>query len=59
MLKGTNELHYIGLETLMSMMGPYILIVAGLPPAGAGIDVLLLVGWQEGHVTRISKGETE
>ena len=41
----------------MSMMGSYIIIAAGLPPERTGIDVLLLVDWQTGHVTTVSKHE--
>ena len=51
----TEETHYIGLKTHMSMMGPYIIVAAGLPPEGTGIDVLFLVDWQKGHVTTVSK----
>jgi hypothetical protein len=51
----TKETHYIGLKTHMSMMGPYIIVAAGLPPEGTGIDVLFLVDWQKGHVTTVSK----
>ena len=38
----------------MSMMGPYIVIAVGLPPEATGIDILLLVDWQKGHVTTVS-----
>jgi hypothetical protein len=41
----------------MSMMGPYIVIAVGLPPAVTGIDILLLVDWQNGHVTKVSRRE--
>jgi hypothetical protein len=36
-------------------MGPYVIVAAGLPPEGTGIDVLFLVDWQKGHVTTVSK----
>jgi hypothetical protein len=39
----------------MSMMGSYIVVAAGLPPEGTGIDVLLLVDWKKGHVTTVSR----
>ncbi len=51
----TEETHYIGLETYMSMMGPYLVVAVGLPPEGTGKDTLLLVDWQKGHVTTVSK----
>lgn len=43
----------------MSMIGPYIVIAAGLPPGVTGVDVLLLVEWQKGpgHVTEVSPGQ--
>ena len=50
----TKETHYIGLKAHMSMMGPYIVIAVGLPPEATGIDILLLVDWQKGHVTTVS-----
>ena len=53
----TKETHYIGHRVYMSMMGSYIIIAAGLPPERTGIDVLLLVDWQTGHVTTVSKHE--
>ncbi len=37
------------------MMGSYIIVAAGLPPESTGIDILLLVDWQKGHVTTVSK----
>ena len=52
----TKETHYIGLKAHMLMMGPYIVIAVGLPPEATGIDILLLVDWQKGHVTTVSKG---
>ena len=41
------------------MIGPYIVIAAGLPPGVTGVDVLLLVEWQKGpgHVTEVSPGQ--
>jgi hypothetical protein len=39
----------------MSMMGSYIIVAVGLPPECTGIDVLLLVDWQKGHVTIVSR----
>jgi hypothetical protein len=51
----TEETHYIGLRTHMSMMGPYIIVAVGLSPEGTGKDVLFLVDWQKGHVTTVSK----
>ncbi|KAI9453680.1 hypothetical protein F5148DRAFT_459379 [Russula earlei] len=50
----TRETHYIGLRTYMSMMGPYILIAAGLPPEGTGADILLLADWQKGNIVTLS-----
>jgi len=49
----TRETNYIGLRTSVSMMGPYVVIAAGLPPEIAGIDVLLLVDWQKGNITTL------
>ncbi|KAH9961904.1 hypothetical protein BC827DRAFT_245214 [Russula dissimulans] len=49
----TRATDYIGLRTCMSMMGPYLVVAAGLPPEGAGIDVLLLVDWQKGNITTL------
>ena len=37
----------------MSMMGRYIVIAVGLPPEAAGIDILLLVDWKNGHITTV------
>ena len=37
------------------MMGSYIVIAAGLPPERTGTDVLFLVDWQMGLVTKVSK----
>ena len=37
------------------MMGPYIIVAAGLPPESSGIDVLFLVDWQKGHITTVSR----
>ncbi|KAI0272224.1 hypothetical protein BGY98DRAFT_1099844 [Russula aff. rugulosa BPL654] len=54
----TKETHYIGLKTHMSMMGPYIIVAAGLPPEGTGIDVLFLVDWRKGHVTTLYSTQT-
>lgn len=51
----TKETDYIGLKAHMSMMGSYIIIAVGLPPEATGIDILLLVDWQKGHVTTVSK----
>jgi hypothetical protein len=39
------------------MMGPYIVLAVGLPPAVTGIDVLLLVDWQKGGVIEVSHGQ--
>jgi len=39
----------------MSMMGPYVVVAAGLPPEVSGKDVLLLVDWQKGNITTVSK----
>jgi hypothetical protein len=41
----------------MSIMGPYIVLAVGFPPAVTGIDILLLVDWQEGHVIEVSQGQ--
>ena len=51
----TKEAYFIGLRAHMSMMGSYIIVAVGLPPEGTGIDVLLLVDWQKGHVTIVSR----
>lgn len=51
----TRETNYIGLRTCMSMMGPYVVVAAGLPPEVSGKDVLLLVDWQKGNITTVSK----
>ena len=37
------------------MMGSYIIVAVGLPPEGTGIDVLLLVDWQNGCVTIVCR----
>ena len=36
------------------MMGRYIVVAVGLRPESTGIDILLLVDWQKGHVTTVS-----
>ncbi|KAI0299982.1 hypothetical protein B0F90DRAFT_567536 [Multifurca ochricompacta] len=49
----TKETHYIGLRACISVMGPYIIVAAGLPPECAGVDVLLVVDWRSGCVTKL------
>ncbi len=48
-------MHHIGLKTYMSVMGRYIIVAVGLPPEATGIDILLLVDWQKGHIATVSK----
>ena len=43
----------------MSTMGPYLIVAAGLPHEGTGIDALFLVDWQKGHVTTVSKKQRQ
>ncbi|KAI9456834.1 hypothetical protein BJY52DRAFT_1187669 [Lactarius psammicola] len=49
----TKETHYIGLKTRISTMGSYIVIAVGLAPEFTGVDVILLLDWQKGHLTTL------